>query len=93
MAAFIRKVAIQIKGLRWPGLFGGVCVKQRGFAVERNVQVGRVRVEFYVSNLVKGAATERVQTETGSRWSGLQRTKRNSVPSTMPGRTDRGAVT
>lgn len=35
-------------------------------AVERDVEVGRVRVEFHVSNLVDGAATERVQTETGS---------------------------
>ena len=35
-------------------------------AVERAVEVGRVRVEFHVSNLVEGAATERVQTETGS---------------------------
>lgn len=34
--------------------------------VERHVEVGRVRVEFHVSNLVEGAATERVQTETGS---------------------------
>ncbi|RZO66210.1 MAG: hypothetical protein EVA89_00700 [Sandaracinaceae bacterium] len=35
-------------------------------AVERAVEVGRVRVEFHVSNLVEGAATERVQTETGT---------------------------
>ncbi len=35
-------------------------------AVERDAEVGRVRVEFHVSNLVEGAATERVQTETGS---------------------------
>lgn len=35
-------------------------------AVERNVEVGRVRIEFHVSVLVEGAATERVQTETGS---------------------------
>ncbi len=35
-------------------------------AVERAVEVGRVRIEFHVSNLVQGAATERVQTETGS---------------------------
>ena len=35
-------------------------------AVERDVEVGRVRIEFHVSNLVEGAATERVQTETGS---------------------------
>jgi predicted transcriptional regulator of viral defense system len=33
---------------------------------ERDVEVGRVRIEFHVSNLVEGAATERVQTETGS---------------------------
>lgn len=35
-------------------------------AVERNIHVGRVRVEFHVSNLVARAATERMQTETGS---------------------------
>jgi len=35
-------------------------------AVERAVEVGRVRVEFHVSALVDEAATERVQTETGS---------------------------
>lgn len=35
-------------------------------AVERDVAVGRVRVQFHASNLVEGAATERVQTETGS---------------------------
>ena len=35
-------------------------------AVERAVEVGRVRVEFHVSNLVEGAATERVLTETGT---------------------------
>ena len=28
MAAFVRKVAIQIKGLRRSGRFGGVCVNQ-----------------------------------------------------------------
>lgn len=35
-------------------------------AVERDIEVGRVRMDFHVSNLVEGAATERVQTETGS---------------------------
>jgi len=33
---------------------------------ERDIELGRVRVEFHVSNRVEGAATERVQTETGS---------------------------
>lgn len=35
-------------------------------AVERDVEVGRVRIEFHVSVHVERAATERVQTETGS---------------------------
>lgn len=35
-------------------------------AAERDVEMGRVRIEFHVSNLVESAATERVQTETGS---------------------------
>lgn len=35
-------------------------------AVERAVEVGRVRIEFHVSVLVEDAATERVLTETGS---------------------------
>lgn len=34
--------------------------------VERNIAVGRVRVEFHVSTLVEGAATEAMQTETGT---------------------------
>ena len=34
--------------------------------VERDVQVGRVRIEFHVSNLIASAATQSVQTETGS---------------------------
>jgi hypothetical protein len=34
MAAFVRKVAIQINGLRRSVLFGGVCVNQ-GLGVER----------------------------------------------------------
>lgn len=35
-------------------------------AVERGIEVGRVRVEFHASNLFDGAATQRMQTETGS---------------------------
>ena len=35
-------------------------------AVERDVELGRVRIEFHVSNVVEAAATERVATETGS---------------------------
>ena len=35
-------------------------------AAERDIEVGRVRIEFHVSNLVEDAAIERVQTETGS---------------------------
>lgn len=35
-------------------------------AVERDVRVGRVRVEFHASRLLAGAATQRMQTETGS---------------------------
>ena len=35
-------------------------------AAERDIEVGRVRIEFHVSNLVDGAATEAMQTETGS---------------------------
>jgi predicted transcriptional regulator of viral defense system len=34
--------------------------------VERDIRVGRVRVEFHASRLVAGAATQRMQTETGS---------------------------
>ena len=35
-------------------------------AAERDVAVGRVRIEFHVSKLVEEAATELIQTETGS---------------------------
>jgi len=35
-------------------------------AAERNIEVGRVRIELHVSNLVEGAATAQMQTETGS---------------------------
>lgn len=35
-------------------------------SAERDIEVGRVRIEFHVSNLVEGAATETMQTETGS---------------------------
>lgn len=35
-------------------------------AAERDVEIGRVRIDFHVSNLVENAATEHVQTETGS---------------------------
>lgn len=35
-------------------------------AVERDVVLGRVRLEFHASTLLEGAATQRVQTETGS---------------------------
>jgi predicted transcriptional regulator of viral defense system len=35
-------------------------------AVERDIAVGRVRIEFHASSLVEGAATQRMQTETGS---------------------------
>lgn len=35
-------------------------------AVERGVKVGRVRIEFHSSNLIENAATELVQTETGT---------------------------
>jgi len=35
-------------------------------APERRVHVGRVRIEFHVSNLLDGAATASVQTDTGS---------------------------
>jgi len=35
-------------------------------AVEREVRVGRVRMEFHVSQLIEAAATQRIQTETGS---------------------------
>lgn len=35
-------------------------------AVERDIELGRVRVEFHVSHRVEEASTERVQTETGS---------------------------
>jgi predicted transcriptional regulator of viral defense system len=35
-------------------------------AVERDVQVGRIRVEFHFSNLIDTAATELMKTETGS---------------------------
>jgi len=34
--------------------------------VERNIQLGRVRIEFHASNLVDDAATEYKRTETGS---------------------------
>lgn len=35
-------------------------------AAERDIEVGRVRIEFHVSNLIEGAETQRMQTETGS---------------------------
>ena len=35
-------------------------------AIERPVEVGRVRIEFHASNRIEGAATARMQTETGS---------------------------
>lgn len=35
-------------------------------AVERDIEVGRVRIELHLSNRVDGAATEKVQTETGT---------------------------
>jgi len=35
-------------------------------AAERDMVVGRVRIEFHRSNRIKGAATERIRTETGS---------------------------
>lgn len=35
-------------------------------AVERDIEVGRVRIEFHASNLVGGAATQMMQTETGT---------------------------
>ena len=35
-------------------------------AVERDIEVGRVRIEFHSSNLVDGAGTQTTQTETGS---------------------------
>lgn len=35
-------------------------------AAERDIEVGRGRIEFHVSNLVEGAATQTMQTETGS---------------------------
>jgi hypothetical protein len=41
MAAFVRKVAIQIKGLRRPGPFGDVCVKQGGQPRARNATARR----------------------------------------------------
>jgi len=41
MAAFDRKVAIQIKGLRRPALFGGVCVTQGGRPRARNATATR----------------------------------------------------
>ncbi len=34
-------------------------------SAERNIEVGRVRIELHVSNLVEGAATGQMQTETG----------------------------
>jgi len=34
--------------------------------VERNIKVGRVRIEFHTSSMVETAATQRIQTETGS---------------------------
>ena len=39
-------------------------------AVERNIHVGRVRIDFHASNLLKGAATTNMQTETGTRFTG-----------------------
>ncbi len=35
-------------------------------AAERDIEVGRVRIEFHVSNRMSGAATQRMQTETGT---------------------------
>ena len=35
-------------------------------AAERNIEVGRVRVDFHVSNRLSGVATQSVQTETGT---------------------------
>ena len=35
-------------------------------AVERNIEVGRIRIEFHASNLVDGADTQTMQTETGA---------------------------
>jgi predicted transcriptional regulator of viral defense system len=35
-------------------------------AVERDIEVGRVRVDFHASNLVGDAATQTMQTETGT---------------------------
>jgi predicted transcriptional regulator of viral defense system len=35
-------------------------------APERDIEVGRVRIELHVSRLVDGAATQRMQTETGA---------------------------
>jgi len=35
-------------------------------AVERDVKVGRVRIDFHVSNLFREAVTQQVQTETGN---------------------------
>jgi predicted transcriptional regulator of viral defense system len=35
-------------------------------AVERDIVIGRVRIEFHASNLVADAATEEMQTETGT---------------------------
>jgi predicted transcriptional regulator of viral defense system len=35
-------------------------------AAERDIEVGRVRIEFHVSNRFEGAATESLQTETGT---------------------------
>jgi hypothetical protein len=41
MAAFVRKVAIQIKALRRSGLFGGVCVNQGSSPRARNATARR----------------------------------------------------
>ncbi len=35
-------------------------------AAERDIEVGRVRIEFHVSNRMSGAATQGMQTETGT---------------------------
>lgn len=35
-------------------------------ADERDIELGRIRIEFHVSRLVPGAATQKIQTETGT---------------------------
>ncbi len=59
--ALLSSAALHGAGHQQPMAFQVICD-----APERHIEVGRVRIQFHVSNRMAGAATQSMQTETGS---------------------------